>query len=83
MFFIVKLRLGFWLKGWCPKFPYALGNVICNLNPMRLWGSRIRKEVNWVLGANYRVLNPYPECAWDMCQRSRYHGFSGVGICSV
>ena len=40
--FIVKLRVGYWLKGWCPEFPYALDNVVYNLNAIRMWGNK-----NW------------------------------------
>lgn len=41
--FLVKLRLGFWLKGWNPNCPFSPGEVVQNLDSVRLW--KKRKEI--------------------------------------
>lgn len=40
--YLVRLRLGFWLKGWHLNCPFSPGEIASNLDGVRLW--KMRKE---------------------------------------
>ena len=33
----IKIRLGYWIKGWCDKFPYNPDFLLSNLDQVRRW----------------------------------------------
>ena len=39
--YLIKLRLGYWVKGWCHEFPYGPEVFAHNLEGVRTWGRRI------------------------------------------
>lgn len=47
--YLIKLRLGFWLKGWDKKCPFNPGEVVTKLNCVRLWNHHRnpRPLVSW------------------------------------
>lgn len=55
--YLVKLRLGFWLKGWNQDVPFNLGEVATKLECVRLWRKRKepRQPVAWCVPPSNRL----------------------------
>jgi ribonuclease HI len=49
LFYLIKLRLGYWMKGWSSQLPFAAADVIHNLEVVRQWrqNSEDRRIAIW------------------------------------
>ncbi|MCH79922.1 N-terminal acetyltransferase complex ARD1 subunit-like protein [Trifolium medium] len=73
--YLIKLRVGFWLKGWCPECPYSPLDLSRNLVEVCKWGKKqtVKRSLEWQKPAQN-------EWKWNVDGSSKGNpGATGIG----